>query len=1007
MKYFVLFFLFITNIVMANELLIYSNKSEFFKLKDELSKLKSVVNISNVFTEKETLLLKNTNVNPFILKVNFKNETFISMLKSFNKRFTFKWEYNQKIKALQDTYLDDQWALNNKGVSLQEWLTDIDVLETRGVLGEDVNAKNLIELNTKIIVAVIDSGIDLNHPDLKDNIYFKDLECKSLEEYKKCLNENSDKNQCHEKFANIDHDNNGYPLDCHGWNFAGKINPITKIQGDQDVYDRLGHGTHVSGIIGAVKNDIGIKGVIENVKILPIQVNGSNREVDLAPNETTTDIFAKGLLYAIKSNAQIINMSFGWSLNEDSILMRQMIELAVSKDILIVAAAGNSHHSGVTFPCSYQDVICVGSHSVDGKLSAFSNFGTSVDIVAPGTKILSTYPMHIRPKGFTQGFGYEYLSGTSQAAPFVAGALAKLLNLGHTPHQARIKLLASTRGKNQKYIRHGNLDIYRAHKKEAKSFIYPINKQSLLINWKLNETRKFNLKLKNYGLNIDKVSLKISVRNNPTHESITLKKNSFIIESWKKDEIKTFELAFDSENDIESDIFFTLNIHSKDEDKNYIIWTQAIRIISPDFNERNSETLLVENATELKGSVFKPFEIFDNSTHSDFIAIKEINNKNYISLIKSFENSYKTFGPILLPIKDPIFLKFSKVDLNLDGNSEYVITLIDNDSKERVTKFFILDNLFKPIRYEISKDNIYDNKISVLPGSFLWLRHDSKMVPAWIGYGKSSGHEIQVDPWQDPPEQFSKFHFYLLNQDHLQTIELKNSDQQFVSFLYQSLEEKKNGNVKVIVSTGQGFYKSYEVYNYDNKLEKIHDLNLKKYHDLLGQRPLALNSNYSNAFFFTQSVEGSQNVTTIMVDNQNIYTEFIKIPSFSKLDPIIYVLKASDNEFIYQTKNHLVFYNRVTGQISKTESKVSAKTIRHVLLKYTDALYLNANLTPGLTSEVISSTAHSSEKIIYRSSLWRMLGVKGCESLGFTQEEEKDKLFFFCANDSKIIKICY
>lgn len=1002
---------FISLPTLANDFLIYAKRENFSKIKQEILTKKSLIKVNEVFSKSEFKVLSKTKVNPYVLHVVFNKDEAL-FLKYLKEKYKVLIEINQYYKQLSEPYFDLQWGLKNNGKPLEQWISDIDLLKIDAIKGEDINANTLKETDKKIVVAVVDSGIDVNHLDLKDNIFFKQKECKSLEDYNNCLNSNTDKNKCHTDFALIDHDNNGYPLDCHGWNFAGTINKQTGLQGDQKVFDNVGHGTHVAGIIGAVKNNIGIEGVIQNVKILPVQVSGSNREIALAPGETSTDIFAKGILYAIRSKADIINLSVGWSLNQDSVLMRQMIELAQSKNIIIVAAGGNSSHAGTTFPCSYENVVCVGAHSVDGNLSSFSNFGPSIDIVAPGTQILSTYPMHKRPQGFTQGLGYEYMSGTSQAAPFVTGALAKLLNLGFSPKLAVLKLLSGTRNIEHRYIRHGNLDVHKAYLTKINSFLYPFNKSPILIKWELNSKRSFKLKIKNYGNKTSNILIKLEAIKSKTQNSIDLITKDFSEEFWDKDETKTFQILFNSDDDIESDIYFKVSFKSDDEEKDYILQTQAIRIISPSVTIDNSSSTDIENVDFIQGSTLRPFENFTNSKQLDFIAIKEDSNNTFVSLVKADKDKYIATKPIALPIKNPIFLKFSKVDINLDNNAQYILTLIDYDSntKERVTKFLILDSHFKPMRLLVSPKNEFDNQLSVLPGSFIWLKYNGKKVPAWIGYGKKPISQRQsATPWQDAPLEYSKFHMYLLTPNGLMTIDLKENESQFVSFLYQTIEEKIEGSVKLITSNGFGFLKNYKLYNFNNSLQVISSLELSRYHDLLGQRPLPINSKsmLSNAYFFTPSVEGAQNVSLFWVDGQHSYSNYVKLPSFNTLDPIQFVLSANEEGLIFQTKHHLGFYDTQNQKLSKIESKVDAKRIRHQLLKYSDALFLSSEFTPGLTSEVVSTKKSHNENIIYRSSLWRIFATGGCESIGPVQEDNQDKFFFFCSSDSKIIKLCY
>jgi hypothetical protein len=1012
MKYLLLLTFIFSSSVFAKEYLVHSNYHEYKVLKALLVKSPRVKSVESVFTPAERKLLKQSKVNKYILKLDMDEKDMPLVINPLKMKFNFSIESNARVRFQSDPLLERQWGLKNNGEALEQWLTDIDLLRVEGIQGEDTNALDLKETNNEILVAIVDSGIDVGHPDLKDNILYKDKECTTQKEYEKCLEDEQDDKVCHNKYAKVDHDNNGYPLDCTGWNVAGKVSQYTGLQGNNVVFDRIGHGTHVAGIVGAIKNKIGVRGIVQNVKILPVQVNGSNQEVDLAPGETATDIIAKGLLYAIKSGAQVINLSLGWSLNEDSLLMRQMIEMATEKKILVVAAGGNSHHAGPTYPCSYAEVICVGSHTVNGKLSTFSNFGASIDIVAPGTQILSTWPMHKRPRGFTEGMGYEYMGGTSQAAPFVTGALAKLLNLGHTPEVARIKLLTGARKQTQGYIRHGNLDVRNSHLTPVKSFLYPLNKTAMLIKWEDGKTRKFKLKMKNYGRAARNIRLSLSTQSGPTQQSIDLLNKNFVMSSWAAGETKEFEIKFISEDDIESDIYFKLAIKTNDEEKSYNLHTQALTIVTDAIIKENTLKQDVANSEFLSGATIRAIEGFDTKKEKDFIAIKEVNGKTFVALIKYENGSYNTSKSLPLPLKGPIFLKFSRVDLELDGKSEYVLTLVDlnSDDKTRYSKFFVLDGDFKPYRYEITTKNTFDNELSVLPGSFLWLKHQGKMRPAWIGFGKRPENEIPAaTPWEDAPIEYSQYHLYMLVKEGIKTFAVGDDETQPVSFLYQSPDQKAAGKVSFISSQGLGYFKNYQLHHYADKVTDKAVITLNRFHDLLSKRPLPISSaaDAANAFFFTASVAGAQNVTMFTETANGLEIDQEKVPSFSKYDPIVHVLNGDQSGFIYQTRHHIGFYDRTTQLTSKVESKVNSKRIRHQLMKYSNALFLSSVYTPGIASEVLASKQVEGTQVIYRSAKWRMLGAKSCEEIGLIQENSQDWLTFFCSDTSRFIKISY
>lgn len=272
-----------------------------------------------------------------------------------------------------DEYFPIQWALNNDDDN------DIDAPE----------AWEITTGNSDIIVAIIDTGIDLAHEDLANNTWRNPFESG---EYA------SDRE---------DNDENGYKDDYAGWNF---------VSGNNDLTDANGHGTHVAGIIGAEHDNPGkVKGVCGHVGLMTLKA--FNLELDeLVP----------AVLYAVNNGAKIINAS--WGDNNYSQLLYNAISYAHSKGVLFIAAAGNkddfpnaNNDTNPIYPASYNlpNIISVLSTSYDDTISSFSHYGAaSVDLGAPGggnsIDIMSTLPDD----------GYDYLAGTSMAAPFVTGAAA-------------------------------------------------------------------------------------------------------------------------------------------------------------------------------------------------------------------------------------------------------------------------------------------------------------------------------------------------------------------------------------------------------------------------------------------------------------------------------------------------------------------------------------------------------------------------------------------------------
>ncbi len=286
-------------------------------------------------------------------------------------------------------------------------------------------------------VAVIDSGVQMDHPDLKDNIWTNPGE----------IPDNG-----------IDDDNNGYIDDVHGWDFVSSDNS-PGYEGEP-----IGaHGTHVAGTIGAVgDNGIGVAGVNWRSSIMPLTVCSPSGSCYL-------NLAISALQYAVDKGVRVSNNSYGGA-GCDYLPFRDAIAAAGTRGHLFVAAAGNNGSNNDTSPfcpASYNlsNVISVAASKPDGQLASFSNYGDSVDLAAPGQGIISTLP----EGGFGKSGGYGSLNGTSMAAPHVAGAAALLLSLhpDWTVAQVKERLTESTHPLSVSSIwgrfpRGGGLDLANA-----------------------------------------------------------------------------------------------------------------------------------------------------------------------------------------------------------------------------------------------------------------------------------------------------------------------------------------------------------------------------------------------------------------------------------------------------------------------------------------------------------------------------------------------------------------
>lgn len=236
-----------------------------------------------------------------------------------------------------------------------------------------------------VVVAVVDTGVEMNHPDLINQLWVNAGEIAG---------------------NGIDDDGNGYVDDVSGWDFASN---------DNNPHDGNGHGTHVAGTIAAEANGFGATGVAPDAAIMPVRVLGNN-------GSGTAFGVAAGIRYAAEMGADIINLSLGGGYSS---VILAAIEYALQLDVLVVAAAGNESAGVPGYPARFSaglsNVISVGAHTSSNGIAGFSNdVGGSgaVQVDAPGSGVYSTYT----------GGRYGRLSGTSMAAPHVAAVAALALS---------------------------------------------------------------------------------------------------------------------------------------------------------------------------------------------------------------------------------------------------------------------------------------------------------------------------------------------------------------------------------------------------------------------------------------------------------------------------------------------------------------------------------------------------------------------------------------------------
>lgn len=225
-------------------------------------------------------------------------------------------------------------------------------------------AWDLTRGSEQVVIGIVDSGVDTDHPDLR----------------------------------------------------AKLLPGVNTVDPTLTVRDDVGHGTHVAGIAAAsTNNGVGIAGIASQCKVLPVKA--------LSTAFGSVSSVAQGVIWAVDHGADVINMSLG--INEPSEVLTNAVQYALSKNVVLVATMGNKNVEAPRYPASIPGVIAVGSTDSTDRKSRFSNYGAWMSVSAPGTDIFSTFPTYpVSIPASNGNAGYEYMSGTSMAAPLVTGLCA-------------------------------------------------------------------------------------------------------------------------------------------------------------------------------------------------------------------------------------------------------------------------------------------------------------------------------------------------------------------------------------------------------------------------------------------------------------------------------------------------------------------------------------------------------------------------------------------------------
>ncbi len=734
-----------------------------------------------------------------------------------------------EISRADDPLFHYQWGLYNNGQSISHDIDDIHQQEIHGRTGYDIQWEeihnNLASLEKKIVVvAIVDSGITTDHPDIKDMLFKNDIECIDGRPPFK---------------TEEDRDHNDYSGDCLGWNFAAK----SELQKRQ-VEDDIGHGTHVAGIVAAATNNgVGISGVSKNIRILPIKVYNKKEDPGAPVKNAIPSRVVNAIRYAITRKVDVINLSMGWPLVADTPELRSIFKEALEKNITIVAGAGNDSISENIFPCSYEGVICVGSIDMDGSISSFSNFGGAVDFLAPGDNILSLWPTTETSLYFGSK-GYEIKSGTSQSAPFVSGLAAILKSIYPYIKNSEIyaRLMATSKGVQlgNKNFLGGLVQLKDSINVKPQAIVRPIFKDFDQVVVRSDRSFSFRLPIKNYWMPTK--NIKIEIKSDEAGLRLVNPRLSIShLSTNEKSELQIHGVVESLE--IESKIKLSVVIIVDGIKKSYQTVLSLSRDVIGDPHTKKYEIFLdqASNTTPLSSIPYYPKTFYE----PEFYKWKKVENGLVINIFKFHgqtlveEKNITLLGEKLL-MPD---LSILKVDLNYDGKPDYLIRSIAQKQDDQEIHWYLFDSNFNPLFGKYSMWTLDFDSVLLDPKSMSFVRYESSdfgtiAIPAFWATGRIP--KIDADP--NPlnfEENLSMRRFYIfepkieghdvriktrlpLNYQRLDklTRELSLSYREPLNLLAsfpQSSQKFGYGELQLLASVGRNLKKKYMTLNIDAK----------------------------------------------------------------------------------------------------------------------------------------------------------------------------------------------
>ncbi len=860
-----------------------------------------------------------------------------------------------------------QWGIHNTGTGQQLGIDHYTSGVIQGVVGEDIRLPAPASQARKVIVAVLDTGVDYTHPQLKDAL----------------------------------------------------VGPgFNAISNNTNAADTHGHGTHVSGIIAGRIASSGFQGVSQNAVIMPVKVvqtgpNAPIRPQDVQPGagSALTETVAKGLVYAINNGAEVINLSLAWPSSIRSTKVDAAMALAKQKNVIIVSSAGNDGTTADVYPCIYDNVICVGAHGPDGAFSHFSNYGSMVDISAPGISILSSWPLNKTPVTFAGQVGYEFRDGTSMASPFVAGAFAELLSRGYSPTEAKARILLGSRtsttkslfnspvvdtysldsAAESKQIRFGKLDLNGALNVTPSPLILPVKKGIIEIDWD-GITTETTLPIQFINQWIATTGSTTITINNQTYTFDSIDANATV------DTPFTFQISPD-ENDM---VHLTASVQTEGYSKQNIdIEVRIVRILRSNQipAEASVQTLVGIDPTAYSG--IRTVVTSDQNVRNDLAFTQMGPQGLQIALVQANQliGSWTSNK-----LNDTQLLNLYRLP---DGSYSAIFTYQDRSSTRPSFYFERFNQQFKFV-----SEAILGTDTTQLAESFIWGRFKGTYAPLWISIGYTPIQEQpKYDPWNPTWKDTKMPRIYYLDGQTLRSIALGINQ-----LPLQIIEDGR-----VLISEGSTYAQIYSLLTVqDGKITKKETLNLTNYRMLIGLdvgAPVTnLDGSTSNSLLLEgSSTPGNLHVTGIVGTNSNFDQILERATQLDALVGIIGGYKDQTSQYYFvQTQYNLQLFTSGTNQTYSTTlnrysyipSMIFAHTQFPALVRDQDnvglpAVYTPASIANANVSEIVYADPVQ-QRLVRPARLHIQVSDPTCRSMGNLAPASKTlpmSEVFICGNN--------